>query len=323
MSRPDARDPTCLSEVARSKIKLARRVRLKASTSNPRYHVFPRIEGFQDREIVGRYPSGSSRRIGVPKEYNIEELSESVREAWVRTLSFLEFQGHKIVPISLPTTKHALSAYYVLAPAEASSNLAKYDGVRYGAQRDEISDTRDGVLYSETRGQKFGEEVQRRILLGTYSLSADAIDNYFIKAQKVRRLVQQDFDRVFKMKNPLRDGPDPPEDGVDLIVCPTAPTTPPRLSELLHSDPLNSYMNDVFTVPASLAGLPAISVRAPVPNSSPRIEQTLIGMQVIGQYGDDNGVLQFAKHEMERAMGYDWRQVSHTKEVRDPSNRIR
>ena len=204
------------------------------------------------------YPSArkvATHRIGVPMEYNIEEMSDSVRQAWIRTLTFLESQGHTIVPISLPTTKQALSAYYVLAPAEASSNLAKYDGVRYGVRSEGLNDDTGGPLYAETRGQNFGAEVKRRILLGAHSLSATAIDNYFIQAQKVRRLVQMDFDAVFTMQHPLRDHVNPPKLGVEFIICPTAPTQPPRLFDVKHSTPLDAYMNDVFTVPASLAGL--------------------------------------------------------------------
>src|SRR5206468_2332464 len=122
----------------------------------------------------------------------------------------LESRNHQIVPISLPLTKQALSAYYVLAPAEASSNLAKYDGVRYGRRSNHpLDNVADDTLYAQTRGEGFGAEVKRRILLGTYSLSANAIDNYFIQAQKVRRLVQQEFDSVFKMKNPLHNDVEP------------------------------------------------------------------------------------------------------------------
>ncbi len=260
-------------------------------------------------------PRDTRRRIGVPVEYNIQELSGSVRNAWLRTLSFLEQRGHEIVSISLPATKHALSAYYVLAPAEASSNLAKYDGVRYGIRPDHNSDSAGGVLYSQTRGQNFGAEVQRRILLGAFSLSADAIDNYFIKAQRVRRLVQKDFDAVFRMKNPLRDEPEPSEQGVDLIICPTAPTPPPLLEDLSKSTSVDAYMNDIFTVPASLAGLPAISVPAPQGDPTGPTVERFIGMQVIGQYGDDWEVLRFAANEMQ--VGHDWHSLRASTHVRE------
>jgi len=199
-----------------------------------------------------------------------------------------------------------LSAYYVLAPAEASSNLAKYDGVRFGSRAEGVDGTPDSVLFAKTRGQGFGAEVQRRILLGAFSLSAEAIDNYFIQAQKVRRLVQQEFNRVFARPNPLFDdgtASKQPEEGVDVIVCPTAPSMAPPLSEVETQDPIQSYMNDVFTVPASLAGLPAISIPVGVnlgeedvgvEGGSDSIFNT-VGLQVIGQYGDDELVLDAAE----------------------------
>lgn len=241
--------------------------------------------------------------IGIPLEYNISELDPLIRDAWAAAASKLESLGANLVPISLPSTKEALCAYYVLAPAEASSNLAKYDGVRYGV-RGEGTDAVGETLYSETRGAGFGDEVKRRILLGTYSLSSEAMDNYFIQAQKVRRMVQQDFDRVFKLDNPLYE----PEQfdlsdmaeatgmedkrgplQVDFILCPTAPTFPPRLDEIRQS--VDVYMNDVFTVPASLAGLPAVSVPA-------KVGKFPAGLQVIGQYWDDQRLLLIAEKLM-------------------------
>jgi aspartyl-tRNA(Asn)/glutamyl-tRNA(Gln) amidotransferase subunit A len=198
--------------------------------------------------------------------------------------------------VSLPTTHHALSAYYVLAPAEASSNLAKYDGVRYGSRASgpDASPESKSVLFAKTRGEGFGDEVKRRILLGAYTLSAEAIDNYFIQAQKVRRLVQQDFDRVFALPNPLSDqSPANAEnDQVDILICPTAPTLPPMLQSLENQAPVDAYMNDVFTVPASLAGLPAVSV--PVACEADG-EDSTVGIQAIGQYGDDQLVLDVAQ----------------------------
>ena len=238
-----------------------------------------------------------TRRIGVPLEYNIEEMHPLVRWAWTATLSHLQHQYNcEIVPISLPSTEHALSAYYVLAPAEASSNLAKYDGVRYGEKRTAQADADGGPLYSEYRGENFGAEVRRRILLGTYTLSAGAMDNYFIQAQKVRRLVQQDFDAVFRMPNPLRDNREANIEGVDVIIVPTAPTPPPYVQSLEHQTPVQRYMNDVFTVPASLAGLPAISVPAPAHPDHPWNPEVAIGMQAIAQYGDDHSLVYFAQN---------------------------
>lgn len=242
--------------------------------------------------------------IGIPIEYNIEELDPSVKQVWELTASRLESHGARTVPVSLPSTKEALCAYYVLAPAEASSNLAKYDGVRYGV-RGKGGDAAGDTLYSETRGAGFGAEVKRRILLGTYTLSSEAIDNYFIQAQKVRRKVQEDFDRVFHLDNPLYDERQfdladmddamlldnkrgPPQ--VDFLLCPTAPSFPPELSELRSQSSIDSYTNDVFTVPASLAGLPAVSVPVEAEGGS-----LPVGMQLIGQFWDDRRMLQLAE----------------------------
>lgn len=241
-------------------------------------------------------------RIGIPQEYNIEELTASVRDTWNLTLSRLQRAGHTLVPVSLPTTQQALSAYYILAPAEASSNLAKYDGVRYG-ERTSGSDAvpkENLPLYSRTRGEGFGEEVRRRILLGAYALSSEAIDNYFIQAQKVRRLVQQDFDRVFATENPLHDTPKSQEnEGVDFLLTPTAPSLPPTLADLERQTTVEGYMLDVFTVPASLAGLPALSVPVSIEGSGLKDmdagDVQSVGMQIIGQYGSDEGVLEVGR----------------------------
>lgn len=326
---PDPQDPTCLSVRSRKRVHTARRMRVRQAAPSV-YRVIP-LSSFQEADPFNPYEHVApvrrkhhpgvqlpeiKRRIGVPLEYNIDELHPDVRLAWTRTLRLLQTRGHEIVPISLPSTKLALSAYYVLAPAEASSNLAKYDGVRYGdpaPATDEEDPT--GPLFSALRGSKFGPEVKRRILLGTYSLSAGAMDNYFIQAQKVRRLVAQDFDRVFKLQNPLRDAPAPPPSvGVDFIVCPTAPTPPPRVKEIAEQSPLDIYVNDVFTVPASLAGLPAISVPAPTEALTHVPPEGMIGMQIIGQYGDDYAVIQFAKHEIE--MTQDWNLLRRVKSAR-------
>lgn len=236
LNKHDTNDPTSLSDAARKRI-----------ASQTPYKT-------------------TNLRIGVPQEYNIEELTTPVRTAWNNTLSKLQQAGHTLVPVSLPTTQQALSAYYVLAPAEASSNLAKYDGVRYGhrAAGSDASPKENLPLYARTRGEGFGAEVRRRILLGAYALSSEAIDNYFIQAQKVRRLVQQDFDSVFAAQNPLHDGNESGATaGVDFLITPTAPSLPPTLAELERQSTVESYMLDVFTVPASLAGLPALSVPVP------------------------------------------------------------
>ncbi|KKK18511.1 hypothetical protein P175DRAFT_0452640 [Aspergillus ochraceoroseus IBT 24754] len=281
LNHHDPRDPTSLSPSSRSRI------------SSPPH-------------LASRSTS-SPLRIGVPVEYNISELTPSVRRAWHRSLEYMREQGHSIQPISLPMTKLALSAYYILAPAEASSNLAKYDGVRYGTRSEGSGSAGGGdsgperYLYANTRGEGFGAEVQRRILLGAFSLSAQAIDNYFLQAQRIRRLVQQDFNAVFRAEHPLsrqtldveRRAKQP---GVDVLICPTAPSPPPTISDLTHASrtksPLDAYVNDVFTVPASLAGLPAISI--PVPGNHGREakdNEDLTGVQIVGQYGDDELVL--------------------------------
>lgn len=240
------------------------------------------------------YKHAQALRIGVPIEYNTEELDPTVRQAWFNILVRLQEKGHVIQKISLPSTQSALSAYYVLAPAEASSNLAKYDGVRFGS-RYPGRDRNDDVLFATTRGTGLGEEVKRRIMLGSYSLSAAAKDNYFIKAQKVRRLVQQDFDNVFAPNHPLRENTikSRPETGVDIIISPTAQSLPPKLSSIARSAPINAYSDDILTVPASLAGLPAISV--PVRIGATKMDDptkpSTVGMQIIGQYGHDDLVL--------------------------------
>ncbi|KAL8973943.1 MAG: hypothetical protein Q9197_001814 [Variospora fuerteventurae] len=257
-------------------------------------------------------------RIGIPIEYLVSELDPTIRTAWSLALHSLHKQGHTIHHISLPTTKSALSAYYVLAPAEASSNLAKYDGVRYGNKAPPSSSYSTdnnhprgkgrNVLFSRTRGAHFGAEVQRRILLGSYTLSSTAIDNYFIRAQKVRRLVQRDFNRAFALPHPLvRPPPSPPPTtssgaptmsaddretaGVDVIITPTSLRFAPLIADLereKEEDPTRQLYEDLYTVPASLAGLPAVSV--PVKAGGEKV-----GLQVIGQYGDDEMVLRVGR----------------------------
>lgn len=272
----DPRDPTSILKSTRARIK----------------------EHILKRKSELRWGSAPTLRIGVPKEYNTVELQPIVRTTWRNTLRQLQGMGHSIHVLSLPATKMALSAYYVLAPAEASSNLAKYDGVRYGNR----SSNREGsgdVLYARTRGAGLGEEVKRRILLGSYGLSAAAIDNYFIKAQKVRRLVQEDFNNAFALEHPLLESKVRPSRGaaVDIILTPTAQSLPPKLSSISHSDPLQGYSADVLTVPASLAGLPSMSV--PVRISSPAgtgaESPKSVGMQLLAQFGDDDLVFDMAR----------------------------
>lgn len=323
LDKYDPADPTSLRPESRTRIHEARRKRqvdfghhylesedVKFSFVGPRSKGETPAETSMPRDRYKRYTSGYLRRIGVPNEYNIAEMHPVVRQAWLRTLSMLANKGHTIVPISLPNTKLALAAYYVLAPAEASSNLAKYDGVRYGTPRDlSTADNENGLLYANYRGEHFGEEVKRRILLGTFTLSAAAKDNYFVQAQKVRRLVQQDFNNVFAFGHPLlphtRHQNSSSDRTVDLIIVPTAPTPPPKIQDLEGQSPVQSYINDVFTVPASLAGLPAISVPAAADEDIPATPDRHVGMQVIGQYGDDLNVLNFTRYDIEGTMNFD------------------
>ncbi|KAF2969097.1 hypothetical protein GQX73_g4491 [Xylaria multiplex] len=289
----DPRDPTSLPDTVRSRCTAQR-------------------EGYSSPETPASVLKGLT--FGLPLEYNIEELDPRIRQGWLFAIDTIKILGGRVVPVSLPSTRNALSAYYVIAPAEAASNLAKYDGIRYGYRdTNGSSDAQDGVLYARTRGSGFGNEVKRRILLGSYTLSSEAIDNYFIQAQKVRQLVRKDFDRIFKLENPLLDeqhfalsemdesvgietklGPAQ----VDFLVCPTAPTTPPLLEQVRNQTPLDSYMNDVFTVPASLAGLPAISIPMDLPVDPTSEEENLLhfgGLQLIGQYWDDARLLSVAE----------------------------
>lgn len=305
----DPRDPTSLSPAARK----------RCGALREHYAPAPgRMDEERGRELL------RPLTFGIPAEYNIEELDGCVRQAWEDAASFLCAEvGARVVPVSLPSTRHALSAYYVIAPAEASSNLAKYDGVRYGPKQHEI-ESKDageggaGVLYSAMRGAGFGAEVRRRILLGAYSLSAAAMDNYFLQAQRVRRLVQRDFDRVFALPNPLLDDGDggarqfsladvgedvaledkrgPPQ--VDFLLCPTAPTAPPGLGDAragLERSPVEAYVNDVFTVPASLAGLPAVSIPRRVGAGGRGPDRDVVGLQIVGQYWDDARLLAAAE----------------------------
>ena len=231
-------------------------------------------------------------------EYNTAELQPEVRKAWLDTLQGLRNQGHTVHMLSLGATKMALSAYYVIAAAEASSNLAKYDGVRYGNRASAV-ERADNVLFASTRGAGLGEEVKRRILLGSYSLSAAAIDNFFKKAQKARRLVQRDFNDAFALSHPLLPRQDESENGpkVDVILAPTAQSLPPRLTSLKDRAPIDLYSADVLTVPASLAGLPTLSLPVSIcgQDRNDKNAPNSVGIQVIGQYGDEEVVFSMAQ----------------------------
>ncbi|WP_299191385.1 Asp-tRNA(Asn)/Glu-tRNA(Gln) amidotransferase subunit GatA [uncultured Erythrobacter sp.] len=220
------------------------------------------------------------KKVGIPKEYRMDGTDDAILASWEQGKEWLRDAGAEVVDISLPHTKYALPAYYIIAPAEASSNLARYDGVRYG-----LRDLPDGAglqdMYAETRAAGFGDEVKRRILIGTYVLSAGFYDAYYNQAQKVRALVSRDFEQAFGT--------------CDLILAPTTPTASFPLGSL-NEDPLTMYLNDVFAVPASLAGLPAMSVPAGLnPDGLP------LGLQLVGKPFDEQSVLDAGLAIQERA----------------------
>ncbi|KAI0741484.1 amidase signature enzyme [Daedaleopsis nitida] len=236
-------------------------------------------------------------RIGIPQEYFPNELADGVVEAVRRVLEQLQARGATLVPVSLPSTPFALSAYYVVSSAEASSNLARYDGIEYGKRVEPphgANLTKTANVYAHTRSSGFGGEVQRRILLGTYALSADAFENYFLQAQRVRQLIKADFNRVLCVPNALSSLPDSAlsADGVHVLVHPSAIQTAPALpdpeveSTREASSTLDAYVQDVMTVPASLAGLPALSVPGGAGSDG-----WPIGISVVGQWGCDDLVL--------------------------------
>ena len=221
------------------------------------------------------------KRIGVPREYRPDGLDPTIAALWDQGLAWLKDAGATIVDVSLPHTKYALPAYYIIAPAEASSNLARYDGVRYGLRvtppGGNLAD-----MYEATRAAGFGPEVKRRIMIGTYVLSAGFYDAYYTQAQKVRALIARDFDRAWEV--------------CDLLLAPTAPSAAFAAGD--KADPLEMYLNDVFTVPASMAGLPAMSVPAGLSETG-----LPLGLQIIGPALDEAGVLN-AGYAIERAAGF-------------------
>ena len=220
------------------------------------------------------------KKVGIPKEYRVDNMPAEIETLWQKGIEWLRDAGAEIVEVSLPHTRYALPTYYIIAPAEASSNLARYDGVRYG-----LRDLPEGAnlqdMYAATRAAGFGPEVKRRILIGTYVLSAGFYDAYYTKAQKVRALIARDFEQVFEK--------------VDVLLTPTAPSAAFALGEK-SADPLEMYLNDVFTVPASLAGLPAMSVPAGLD-----AQGLPLGLQIIGRPLDEQGVLNAGLAIEERA----------------------
>ncbi len=211
------------------------------------------------------------KKIGIPKEYRVDGMPKEIDELWEKGIKIIKENGGQIVEISLPNTNYALPTYYIVAPAEASSNLARYDGVKYGfrSKGENLID-----MYEKTRSEGFGDEVKRRIMIGTYVLSSGYYDAYYLKAQKVRRLIKNDFDEAYKK--------------VDAILTPSTPNSAFKIGEKLN-DPVSMYLNDIFTVPINLAGLPAISIPAGHDKKG-----YPLGLQVIGKAFDEQSILNIA-----------------------------
>ncbi|MGP1394349.1 MAG: Asp-tRNA(Asn)/Glu-tRNA(Gln) amidotransferase subunit GatA [Inquilinaceae bacterium] len=220
-------------------------------------------------------------KVGIPAEYRVENMPPEIESLWQQGIAWLRDAGAEPVEIGLPMTRHALPTYYIVAPAEASSNLARYDGVRFGLR---VPGRTLIEMYENTRAEGFGAEVQRRIMIGTYVLSAGYYDAYYLKAQKLRTLIARDFEQGFKQ--------------CDVILTPTAPSTAFAVGEK-QDDPIAMYLNDVFTVPASLAGLPGISVPAGLGDDG-----LPLGLQLIGRPFDEETMFRAAE-VLERAAGFD------------------
>ncbi|XBQ15653.1 MAG: Asp-tRNA(Asn)/Glu-tRNA(Gln) amidotransferase subunit GatA [Oceanicaulis sp.] len=231
-------------------------------------------------EAVGKSVKGL--RIGVPKEYRLDGMPGEIETLWSQGVEWLKAAGCEIVDISLPMTKYALPAYYIIAPAEASSNLARYDGMRYGA-RVEGADLID--TYEKTRGAGFGKEVQRRVLIGTYVLSAGYYDAYYLRALKVRRKILEDFEQAFEK--------------VDAILTPSTPSAAFGIGSKADASPIEMYLNDVFTVTANIAGIPAISVPAGLDSQG-----LPLGLQVITRALDEETMFKVGA-AIEDAAGFD------------------
>jgi aspartyl-tRNA(Asn)/glutamyl-tRNA(Gln) amidotransferase subunit A len=225
------------------------------------------------------------KTIGIPREYHMDGMPGEIDALWAEGRKMLEDAGAKIVDISLPHTKYALPAYYVIAPAEASSNLARYDGVRYGYRA--RLEAGDGIteMYEKTRAEGFGAEVQRRVMVGTYVLSAGFYDAYYNRARKVRSLIKRDFEEVFAQ-------------GIDAILTPATPSAAFGLGEMSEADPVAMYLNDVFTVTVNLAGLPGIAVPAGLDRQG-----LPLGLQLIGRPWEEGDLLNCA-YALEQAVGF-------------------
>ena len=210
-------------------------------------------------------------KIGIPKEYRVDGMPKEIEDLWSKGIEYIKDCGAEIIEITLPHTNYALPTYYIVAPAEASSNLARYDGVKYGfrSKGENLID-----MYERTRSEGFGSEVQRRIMIGTYVLSSGYYDAYYLKAQKVRKLIKNDFDDAYKK--------------VDAILTPSTPSAAFKIGEKTN-DPISMYLNDIFTVPVNLAGLPAISIPAGLDAKG-----YPLGLQIIGKAFDEQKILNIA-----------------------------
>ena len=220
-------------------------------------------------------------KIGIPREYRVDGMAAEIDKLWEQGAQWLKAAGAEVVEVSLPHTRYALAAYYIVAPAEASSNLARYDGVRYGlrAHARDIAD-----MYQRTRAEGFGKEVRRRIMIGTYVLSAGYYDAYYLRAQKVRTLIKRDFENVFA-------------DGVDALLTPATPSAAFGIGEMGAVDPIEMYLNDVFTVTVNMAGLPGISVPGGL-----SAEGLPLGLQLIGRPFGEEALFSLG-HVIEQAAG--------------------
>ena len=236
---------------------------------------FKRNSYFKDlKESIKR------KKIGIPKEYRVDGMPKEIEDLWQKGIAYVKNSGAEIIDISLPNTSYALPAYYIVAPAEASSNLARYDGVKYGF-RSKGKNLID--MYEKTRSEGFGSEVKRRIMIGTYVLSSGYYDAYYLKAQKVRQLIKNDFDEAYKK--------------VDAILTPSTPSSAFKIDEKTN-DPVSMYLNDIFTVPVNLAGLPAISIPAGIDKKG-----YPLGLQIIGKAFDEQNILNIA-YSMEKQINF-------------------
>ena len=220
------------------------------------------------------------KKIGIPNEYRIDDMPKEIEELWSKGIEYVKDCGAEIIDISLPHTNYALATYYIVAPAEASSNLARYDGVKYGFRSigKNLID-----MYEKTRSEGFGDEVKRRIMIGTYVLSSGYYDAYYLKAQKVRKLIKNDFDEAYKK--------------VDAIMTPSTPSSAFKIGEKTN-DPVSMYLNDIFTVPVNLAGLPAISIPGGLD-----VKGYPLGLQIIGKAFDEQNILNIA-YAMEKKINF-------------------